>query len=506
MGQPTDDEVANLRSALERSRGHARLLIEASPDIAVLFELDGTVIDANDAAIKALGIPRAEFVGTCAYDHFEPSAANARRAMAKRVIETKQPLIQTDRNFGRVFDNRLVPLLDADGNVERIATYTRDVTELYRAAELVREQDGRRYHAERMEALGRVASGIAHDFNNLLTPIVNYTELLARTGQLDGKGKQMLDGIREGALQAAELTRQILSYGAEDDETLDMVSLGDLALELAELTRAASSQRIEVEVWAVDPGPKVPVSRARLQQAIMNLCLNAVYSIGEETGHIRIEVEATTQPAGVAVSVIDDGPGVPPEIRDKLFEPFFTTKGKAEGSGLGLFMAHGTASAHGGTLELESSTVGHTCFRLWLPSGGVRGNALRKSKVAPSIEEKQLVLLIDDQVPVLATTSSLLRHAGYQVRSFTRVSAADDWCAHHVLQLDAAIVDRNLADGDGLDVARHLRSQRPELRIVVITGQPDAEIAEQTAAIGVGLLLKPFTYRELCAALVGEPG
>ena len=168
-------------------------------------------------------------------------------------------------------------------------------------------------------------------------------------------------------------------------------------------------------------------------------------------------------------------------------------------------MAHGTASAHGGTLELESSTAGHTCFRLWLPSGAGGAAARRHSGPAPSPEEKQLVLLLDDQVPVLATTSSLLRHAGYQVRSFTRVSAAEDWCAHHLLQLDAALVDRNLADGNGLEVARKLRAQRPELRVVIITGRPDADIAEETAAMGVGLLLKPFTYRDLCAALAGEP-
>jgi len=501
MSERTDEEVANLRSALERSRGHARLLIEASPDIAVLFELDGTVIDANEAALRALGIERDVFVGSSAYDHFPPPVAKARRQMANAVIQTRKPVVQTDRNNGRVFDNRLVPLLGPEGEVQRIATYTRDVTELHRAAELLREQDGRRHHAERMEALGRVASGIAHDFNNLLTPIVNYTELLERDAKLDANGTRMLESIRSGALQAADLTRQILSYGAEDDETLDMISLGTLAEELAELTRAASSQRIEVEVWADDPGPKLPVSRARLQQAVMNLCLNAVHSIGDRGGHIRIEVEATSNPVGVALSVIDDGPGVAAGARDKLFEPFFTTKGKTEGSGLGLFMAHGTATSHGGTLELESSSPGHTSFRLWLPSSHRPSRASRRSSLAPAPEAKELVLLIDDQVPVLATTSSLLRHAGYQVRSFTRMSAASDWCAHHILQLDAALVDQNLADGNGLDIARKLRRERPDLRVVVITGRPNPEIAKQAAEIGAGLLLKPFTYGELCSAL-----
>ncbi|WP_291783901.1 PAS domain-containing sensor histidine kinase [Luteibacter sp.] len=233
--------------------------------------------------------------------------------------------------------------------------------------------------AQKQQAIGQLVSGVAHDFNNMLqTVIVSLSGLEDETADLTSRQRRMLAYAMDGARHATALTRRLLAFARNQPERAEPVDLGELVSNFADFARHGMGGRVGIDVSRPSGALPVWADRHALEQALMNVCLNARDAMGN-TGDIRIEIgerpalpphELSLREPGsggtqVYVSIADTGGGMPEEVRQRLFEPYFTTK--EGGSGLGLAQVYGTMARAGGGVEIESEAGIGTRIRLVFP-------------------------------------------------------------------------------------------------------------------------------------------
>jgi PAS domain S-box-containing protein len=362
------------RAELQRSDGRLRLMaaaVEQADELILILTGEGQFFHANDAFCRALGYSRAELRAadprTLAA---EPSPAEAEAAGARIVGGgVWRGAVIRRRKDGTTFPSScvIVPLVDAREHVTHVVSVERDVTDELRLREQL-------VHTERLSAAGQLVSGVAHELNNPLQSVIGFAELLL-DGEERSEPRQDLEMIRIEAMRAARIVRNLLSFvrrspGTRTLESINQVVRSTVALRAYELETAS----IVVEERYEEGLPSVSINREEIQQVVLNLILNAEQAVQASQGRGRLSVRTAGGEAGVTVEIADDGPGVPWEHAGRIFEPFFTTKDVGEGTGLGLSIALGIAEAHGGDLNLVSSSSG-ACFRLLLPVSGAPAQA-----------------------------------------------------------------------------------------------------------------------------------
>jgi signal transduction histidine kinase len=224
--------------------------------------------------------------------------------------------------------------------------------------------------SQKMEALGQMAAGVGHDFKNVLGAIQGYADLALRAADRGSVDRASLDGIRAAAEQGTAVTGALLAFSQKAGPEWAPVDLWGLVTETARLLRPMLPDVIEVAVETRLPEEECRVlgDRAQLQQALVNLAINAGEAM-PEGGRVLITLDSG-EPGRVCLSVSDSGKGIPPELRERIFEPFFTTKARGQGTGLGLAIVHAIAASHGATVDLSSTPGQGTRFRLCLARAG----------------------------------------------------------------------------------------------------------------------------------------
>jgi signal transduction histidine kinase len=238
--------------------------------------------------------------------------------------------------------------------------------------------------SQKMQAVGALADGIAHEFNNLLQVIMGYTRYVLGTLSPEQQPFKDLEQVMFAAERASRLTQQLLEFGRPHDLYKTEVQLDALVGQLADMLRPLLGDEIEFQVELVDDARQVVADGNQLQQALMNLCINARDAM-PEGGRLRISSRRETIHAGggerkrnvtpgqyVVLEVADTGCGIPAEIQPRVFEPFFTTKPPDKGTGLGLAVVYGIAKQHGGTVLLDSQPGHGTRFHIYLPAAEKR--------------------------------------------------------------------------------------------------------------------------------------
>ncbi len=486
-----------------------RKVVQMYPQIMVLLRPDGTIVDLNDATAAYLGATRQELLGTCAWTHMDPEVGARRREFARIVTQTKKPLHEIEEHRGRWFDSLAYPLLGDDGLVHTIAIVARDVTDQRKAEDILREHEARRWHAEKMEALGTLAAGVAHDFNNLLTPIAHNAAHAARPDVSEAERRRMLGDIEAATARAAKLVRQILAYGRDDVSDRCTIDVRATVAEVSELIRASLPASVNIAVDLADEALWIEADVSRIQQALTNLCINASQAMDGAgtvtlTAHrlddgLPVELEPGHY---VRIAVRDTGPGIPAEALPRIFEPFYSTKAPDQGSGLGLFVVHGVATSHGGTVSVTTSTGDGTEFALWLPaqcSAQPAAEAPRGKLSAATVERR--VLLLDDEPTILTAATATLEIVGHTVTAFARAAAALAAFRAAPEQFDVAVLDQRLVDGVGLDVAATMREIRPELPILLCSGHLPADVETVCKNREIAVLAKPYDVDELLEAI-----
>ncbi|HEX7889964.1 MAG TPA: ATP-binding protein [Ramlibacter sp.] len=372
------------------------------------------------------------------------------------------------------------------------------VSEAVQGAEQART---RLLESQKHEAIGRLTGGIAHDFNNLLQTITMGLHLVERSVPT-GRHSRAVTSALNASTKAADLVRQMLTFGRSQPLRPEPVDVRDFLLKNQELTRKAVGERVHL-VAHVDIGVRaVHVDATQLELALLNLIFNARDAM-PHGGSIQVRARAATSaesdrlPAGdyACLEVQDDGPGIPIELQAKVFDPYFTTKPVGAGSGLGLAQVLGFARQSGGDVRLASSPGQGTCITLLLPAceavpvaGRIHGTVAAHRQLR--------ILMVEDDVLVSSVVVPALEAEGHDV---TLCASGDE--AQEFLQdgwrFDLLFTDVVMPGGlGGLELAAWCRARMPELGVVVTTGYT-AEQIEPSLAV----LRKPYAMAELLAAL-----
>jgi two-component system cell cycle sensor histidine kinase/response regulator CckA len=490
------ESVLRLREQLFRA-----VFVSAS-DAMMLLDDHRAIVDANPAASDLFGIPLAELTGVVLDTLFVDEGCSLRGLWGELIGlgEAKQEHRVKGRAGLRLVESRY----RARVHTGRHLCIARDITDR-------RVLEERLAQAARIESVGRLAGGIAHDFNNLLTAILGYTELLLAHRRADDPEREDLEEIHKAGQRASALTQQLLAFGRK--QVLQPVEV-DLNLTLGGLKpilRRVLREDITLVIEEAPVPALVTIDPHQIEQAVLNLVLNSRDAL-PMGGVIQIDVVHVTlsqdeMPADrrdgagpyVRLRVVDDGTGITPEVRAHLFEPFFTTKEFGKGTGLGLASVYGIVHQSGGFIVVDSPASGGTIFTLYFPAIGVAS----PEPDQPAASGRETVLLVEDEDAVRVVIGALLRRHGYHVIEAATAGGALDLFPHHADAIELLLTDIVMPDMNGPALAQRLVSANPGLRILFISGYPDAA---KSALSGphISFLAKPFealaltrTVREL---------
>jgi PAS domain S-box-containing protein len=406
-------------------------------------------------------------------------------------------IVRPDESVRWIRD-RAYPVEDDDGHVRRITGVAEDITEH-------RELEAQLHHAQKLEAVGTLASGVAHDFNNLLMGIAGCAAIALDTVPESSPARPYLREIRAAATSGATITRQLTSFARKRDENPQVLELDRVIAQRESLLRRLLGEDVALEVTLGAGAASVRCDEGQIEQILMNLAANARDAM-PRGGELRIEtrrvdVEATRRPGAlragryVSIEVTDSGVGMSDAVRGRAFEPFFTTKPAGKGSGLGLSSVYGIARRAGGTIEVRSREGAGTTVEVLLPrvrASGVHPIPLEDVALAPA-SSQGTVLLIEDEPMVRRAARHYLQQAGYQVLEAGDGEAALDVCRSHCGPIDLVVTDMVLPGAGGTEVAHEVLRMRPDVAVVYMSAHA-SEWLEQSDRIepGATVLQKPF--------------
>jgi signal transduction histidine kinase/CheY-like chemotaxis protein len=362
-------------------------------------------------------------------------------------------------------------------------------------------------HAQKMEAVGRLAGGVAHDFNNLLTVILGYTELLEERLRNDAETLEYAGEVQRAARRASALTNQLLAFSRRQVSQPRIVDVNEVVRQIDRMLRRVIGEDVDLEIQLAPTLPPVMVDPSHVDQLILNLAVNSrdAMPLG---GSLRIETEAVDLnaeysgrhigvPAGryVMLAVTDDGLGMDEATRARIFEPFFTTKESGKGTGLGLSIVYGIVKQNGGEIIVHSE-VGHgTSFKIYLPAVSGQPVPLEQTaEVAVPMGGGETILLVEDDQSIRDLARTMLHRDRYRVLEAAgpvealRVAVAFRGPIHLLL------TDVVMAGASGIDLARDLTAARPEIRVLFMSGYAgDGPAHQGILAADIPFLQKPFT-------------
>lgn len=368
-------------------------------------------------------------------------------------------------------------------------------------------------HAQRLEAVGRLAGGMAHDFNNLLTIISGYSELLLAGDDLQRSQRAALDEIRRAAQRGGALTHQLLAFSRRQPMATSIVALNDLLIGIEKMLRPLIGEDIELVTLPVATRDTVKSDSSRLEQVIMNIAVNARDAMPNggkltiESSNVYLDEDDVAQYVDlkpgpyVVLTIADTGVGMDDETRSHLFEPFFTTKAHGRGTGLGLATAYGIVRQSGGSISVASEPGRGAKFTIYLPLSAVEaGVAPGPDAVMAPCNGCETVLLVEDEPRVRKLIADLLAAKGYRVLEAGRGEEALRMAELHPGPIHLALLDVVMPEMSGPEVGRQISARRPETRLLYISGYTDEAIVQHGLLdIGANFLQKPFLPQTLAA-------
>jgi PAS domain S-box-containing protein len=493
----TLDETAHLELTreLQHSEEFRRRVIENLPDFVSMLDRERRFVWVNRVA---RGLSWNDVIGAKIEKFLAPESVQPTCETIDRVFATRTPSQCETEGYGnetsmRWVLNRVVPL-EVDGRVETVLLITSDISELKRAEQALREKEKQLYHAQRLESIGQLAGGIAHDFNNLLQ-VIDGNLYFIREGLEHGQDvSEELEQALRATRGAAELTSRLLAVGRRKRLDPTRVDLGALAGASMRMLRAAIPENVNIVFEPPTESYFVEVDAPQFEQVLINLCVNARDAM-PNGGTLRVWLEARGQNE-VALSVADDGVGIPRDNLSRVFEPFFTTKGT--GSGLGLAVAAGIIAAHGGSISAKSDGVRGTTLEVRLPRTDST-SAEAQAEPVRALGGSATLLVAEDEPRVRAQVARILRRAGYTVLEAENGARAVELFRGHHGAIDLLVLDAIMPLCDGWQAFVQIERLKPGIKALFTTGYAANVLPSDFLARGARLLSKPFKADELLA-------
>ncbi len=500
----------------EADRARLALAIEQVGEAVVVTDAEGTIQYVNPMFETMTGYTRAEAVGRnprllksgaqyIAYYRALWDTITSGRVWRGRIINRKKD--------GSLYseDMTISPVHDDAGRIISFVAVKRDVTEhLHFAEEKVRLED-QLWQAKKVEAIGRLAGGVAHDFNNLTAIVLGYGEMLLGQLRPEDPARKSVEQIIAAGRRSAALTHQLLAFSRRQALQPEALDLNALLRNLEKMLVRLIGEDIELKLMLAADLGRVTADPGQIEQVVTNLVLNARDSMSRG-GKLTVETSdaeldetygldhAVVVPGRyVLLAVTDTGCGIDKATMAKLFEPFFTTKEKGKGTGLGLAMVYGIVKQSGGYIWAYSEPGKGSTFKVYLP----RTDAEPQAKAPDVVGETprgggERILLVEDEASLLELSTIVLSGLGYRVSAAESGPKALLMVEQQRLEPDLVVTDIVMPGMSGTELAELLRRDRPDLKVLYMSGYPDDAIARHGVLDpGMPFIQKPFTGHAL---------
>ena len=370
---------------------------------------------------------------------------------------------------------------------------------------------------QKMEAIGRLAGGVAHEFNNLLTIVLgNMSQLLRELQGSAATPPMQLDMLRDAigaADRATEMTQQLLGLARRSRPSDGPVNVSSLVEDLGRLVGRTLVRDIAIKL-DIEPGLHIRGQAPELQQALLNLCLNArdamlrggvltlrVHQLGlDDPRRLR---DGLPRGNFVEIRVEDTGVGMEPETVKHVFEPFFTTKSQGEGTGLGMSIVHGIVTGHGGHIDVQSQPGRGTTIAVFLPCVEAPVPRPPAPPTNPGTQRgpSRTILVVEDEDALRRSVMRMLQHLGHKVLAAADGIEAVDLFRRHAGEVDIVILDVSMPRQSGAQTFEALRALSPTVRVLLSSGYHGDHLEPALRAAVDGFLPKPYSLQQLIEAL-----
>ncbi len=499
--------IENLYSSVSKHKKEEeryRKTIESSLDGFWIVDIQGNLIEVNDAYISMTGYSRNELLKMSIMDVEVVEQAEETKKRIEKIIQYGSDRFESRHRHkeGRSIDVEVSTTYTQDSG-GLFFVFIRDITDRNKMEERLRQ-------AQKMESIGNLAGGIAHDFNNLLFPIIGMSEMLLEDLPENSLEYENTKEILHAGKRAGDLVNQILTFSRQSEHKMIPVRVQNVLKEVLKLSRSTIPANIEIHQDIQQDCGLVMADPTQIHQIAMNLITNASHAVENKNGVMDIKLKELSlknndlsaselQPGPyINLLVADNGVGMYQNTINKIFEPYFTTKEKGKGTGLGLAVVHGIVKEHGGDIKVYSEVGKGTTFNVYLPLMKKTSEIIRLDKISETAVGTENILLVDDEASVAKLEGQMLSRLGYQVIVKTSSGDALNTFKSKPGFFDLVISDMTMPDMTGDQLSKELLSIQPNLPIIICTGFSERINKEQAETIGVtGFLMKPVSKAEM---------
>jgi PAS domain S-box-containing protein len=485
-------------------------LYENSPDMYHSVNRDGVVVGCNKTESLLLGLPKNQIIGRALLDLYPERQRAGVQQNLRKIFELGQELKgieeQVQRSDGSLIDVSVntSTVYDPQGRAVMARMVLRDITEKKR-------MEAKILQAQKIDSIGNLAGGIAHDFNNILTAILGSASIMRRKVKEDQRWIKYVDLIETTSRRGAAVTRQLLTFARKNNPHVRPIDLNSIIDQTVRLFEATTPRTIHIKC-TLSPEPViVDGDEGQMQQALLNLCLNARDAMPNggvlviNCRPITLDEEHAQQVADgkpgdyVMITIADSGTGIPQEIVNQIWEPFFTTKEQGKGTGLGLSVVYGVIRGHQGHINVNSEVDSGTIFTMYLPQSK---NGRTERAVAPNVAElpggHERVLLIEDEISVGEVGADILEELGYAIDVARTGREAIQKLATATRPFDLVILDMNMPRMGGRATFERIKEMFPQMRVLVCSGYSATMLDDGKFTESIdGFLQKPYELEEI---------
>lgn len=492
----------NAEESLRRSELQYRSVVEGAPFGIYRVDQNRRVVMANPALVSMLGYEaQQEVLGLDVVTGVYLDPTDCRHTIPSYESHVRYET-EWKRKNGTTMTVRLVgrPLLAHERDSARFEVFVEDITE----QQLLQKQFE---HAQKMEAVGRLAGAVAHDFNNVLMIINGYAQILEESVGDTKTAAQYARHIQDATSRAASLTRQLLAFSRKQVLGPTILDLTDIVKDLGIMLRRLLG--VEIEMGLEPRLGRVRADRSQIEQVIMNLAINARDAMADggrltiETSNLELKSAYSQNPnidippgRYVVLSVTDTGCGMCAETQVRIFEPFFTTKEVGKGTGLGLATVYGIVKQGHGFIWLYSELCKGTTFKIYLPRVDAPEDA---EQVARLVEPGgfETILLVEDDGALRAVSRAHLESRGYNVLEAGDTTKAMEICNSRSGPIHLLITDMVMPGMRGIELANAMLAVRPGLAVILVSGYTDITLNTEDIGSDKSFLPKPFSLDTL---------